>query len=68
MPRMTEEQAMRRRDEILDACDALYRESTFQGVTIKDIAERTSFSRPSIYNYFQTIGEIFLGLLERENA
>lgn len=66
MPRMTEEQAMRRKDEILDACDALYRESTFQDITIKDIAQRTSLSRPSIYNYFETIGEIFLGLLERE--
>ncbi len=66
MPRMTEEQAARRKDEILDACDALYRESAFQDITIKDIAERTSLSRPSIYNYFETIGEIFLGLLERE--
>lgn len=66
MPRATKEQVLHRRDEILDACDELYRESSFKEVTIKGIAARTSFSRPSIYNYFQTIEEIFLGLLQRE--
>ena len=35
-------------------------------ITIKDISVETSFSRPSIYNYFQTKEEIFLGLLTRE--
>ena len=38
----------------------------FDDVTIKDIAELTSFTRPSTYNYFETREEIFLGLLERE--
>ena len=66
MPRATKEQVLRRRDEILDACDELCRETSFKEVTIKAIAARTSFSRPSIYNYFQTIEEIFLGLLQRE--
>ena len=51
MPRATKEQVLRRRDEILDACDELCRETSFKEVTIKAIAARTSFSRPSIYNY-----------------
>lgn len=55
-----------RRDEILDALDALYKKSQYCNVTVKDIAAYTSFSRPSIYNYFRTIQEIFLGLLTRE--
>lgn len=66
MPRATREQALHRTDEILDACAKLYAASSFRDVTIKDIAAATSFSRPSIYNYFQSVEEIFLGLLERE--
>jgi len=55
-----------RKAEILDACDRLYEEKGFREITIKDISTETSFSRPSIYNYFQTKEEIFLGLLTRE--
>lgn len=60
------EKAENRREEIINACDALYKTKNFQEITIKDIGEVTSFSRPSIYNYFQTKEEIFLGLLTRE--
>lgn len=55
-----------RRVEILNACDRLYWEKGFREITIKDISQETSFSRPSIYNYFETKEEIFLGLLTRE--
>src|SRR5699024_5610184 len=37
------------------------------GISLKDIAQRTSFTRTSIYNYFQTKEEIFLALLAREH-
>lgn len=55
-----------RREEILDACDKLYEQQGFREISIKDISSETSFSRPSIYNYFETKEEIFLGLLTRE--
>jgi len=55
-----------RREEILNACDKLYAQRGFREITIRDISRETSFSRPSIYNYFQTKEEIFLGLLTRE--
>ena len=55
-----------RKEEILNACDKLYQEKGFREITIKDISTETSFSRPSIYNYFETKEEIFLGLLTRE--
>lgn len=35
-------------------------------MTIKEIGEVTTFTRTSVYNYFQTKEEIFLGLLKRE--
>lgn len=55
-----------RRDEIIEACSRIYQVKGFNEVTIKAIAELTSFSRPSIYNYFETKEEIFLALLTRE--
>ena len=55
-----------RKDEIINACEELYRTKSFKEITLKDISEKTTFSRPSIYNYFQTKEEIFLALLKRE--
>lgn len=55
-----------RRREIIDACAKLYETMSFREITIKEIAEFTSFTRPSIYNYFQTKEEIFLAFFERE--
>ncbi|MCR4831968.1 MAG: TetR/AcrR family transcriptional regulator [Butyrivibrio sp.] len=56
----------KRREEIMNACEKLYDTMGFHSITIKNISTETSFSRPSIYNYFQTKEEIFLGLLTRE--
>ena len=39
---------------------------SFKDITLKEIGKETSFSRTSIYNYFQTKEEIFLALLKRE--
>ena len=55
-----------RREEIIDACEKLYKEVGFKSVNIKLIGENISCSRTSIYNYFETKEEIFLALVERE--
>ena len=55
-----------RKEEIINACEKLYKTESFKDITIKHIGEETSFSRTSIYNYFQTKEEIFLALLQRE--
>lgn len=55
-----------RREEIIDACEKLYKKIGFKNVNIKLISENISFSRTSIYNYFETKEEIFLALVERE--
>lgn len=62
----TEDLAGARRKEIIDACSRLYETMNFKDITMKDIAGATSFTRTSIYNYFQTKEEIFLALLQRE--
>ena len=67
MPKGSEELTNARKEEIIDACASLYETMGFKDVTIRDIGTRTSFTRTSIYNYFQTKEEIFLALLEREH-
>ena len=55
-----------RREEIINACEMLYRTMSFREITLKEIGNITSFSRPTIYNYFETKEEIFLALFQRE--
>lgn len=66
MPKGSPELTQARRDEIISACAKLYETMSFKEITIKEIANFTSFTRPSIYNYFQTKEEIFLALFGRE--
>ena len=67
MPKGSEELTNARKEEIVSACAALYETMSFKDITIRDIGEKTSFTRTSIYNYFQTKEEIFLALLKREH-
>ncbi len=39
---------------------------SFKEITIKEIGRIVPFSRPTIYNYFETKEEIFLALFQRE--
>lgn len=55
-----------RREEIISACATLYETMSFREITIKEIGAATSFTRTSIYNYFETKEEIFLALLGKE--
>ena len=66
MPKGSEELANARKDEIISACATLYETMSFKDITLRDIGEQTSFTRTSIYNYFQTKEEIFLALMQRE--
>ena len=68
MPKGSEALTNARKEEIIDACAALYETMGFRDITIRDIGAKTSFTRTSIYNYFQTKEEIFLALLQREHA
>ena len=66
MVKKTAEQIASRRDEIVNACEKLYQTMSFKEITLKEIGEEVPFSRPTIYNSFQTKEEIFLALFERE--
>ena len=66
MPKGSPELTNARREEIISACKTLYKEMSFKDITIMRIAESTTFSRASIYNYFETKEEIFLAILQKE--
>jgi len=66
MRKVTPEEIARKREEIINACEQLYRTMSFREITLKEIGKITSFSRPTIYNYFETKEEIFLALFQRE--
>ena len=66
MPAGSTERTNARKEEIINACEKLYQTMNFKEITLKEIGKETSFSRTSIYNYFQTKEEIFLSLLKRE--
>ena len=67
MPKGSEELTNARKEEIIDACASLYETKSFRDITIRDIGEKTSFTRTSIYNYYHSKEEIFLALLRREH-
>ena len=58
MAKGSPEQKAARRCEIMSACLSLYQTKSFRDISMGDIADFTSFSRPSIYNYFETKEEI----------
>lgn len=66
MPKGSKELTEARKDEIITACAELYKTMSFKDITMKEIGNATSFTRTSIYNYFQTKEEIFLAFLQRE--
>ena len=66
MRKVTPEQIALKREEIINACEKLYQTMSFREITLKKIGNITSFSRPTIYNYFETKEEIFLALFQRE--
>ena len=61
-PQLTEA----RKEEIIEACAALYETKGFKEITIKEIGDATTLTRTGIYLYFETKEEIFLALLARE--
>lgn len=66
MSRGSEELTNSRKNEIINAFEELYLTMSFRNISMREIGEKTSMTRSSIYNYFQTKEEIFLALIARE--
>ena len=53
MPKGSPELTNARKEEIINACEKLYKTLSFKEITLKEISTETSFTRTSIYNYFR---------------
>lgn len=66
MSRGSAELTNSRKNEIINAFEELYQTMSFRNISMREIGEKTSMTRSSIYNYFQNKEEIFLALITRE--
>ena len=57
-----------RRDQILDAANALFAERGYEEVSIEDIARSAGVARGLVHHYFGGRKEVYLALLERLGA
>lgn len=57
--------AAARRNQILDAAAEVFAEKGFARATTKEIADRADVSEGTIYNYFESKGDILLALTDR---
>src|SRR6187200_2658983 len=57
-----------RRDQILDAANALFAERAYDEVSIEDIAGAAGVTRGLVHHYFGGRKDVYIGLLERIGA
>src|SRR3954471_17316098 len=58
----------RRREQILDAANALFAERAYDEVSIEDIAGCAGVTRGLVHHYFGGRKDVYVGLLERLGA
>jgi AcrR family transcriptional regulator len=58
----------RRREQILDAANALFAERAYDEVSIEDIASAAGVTRGLVHHYFGGRKDVYIGLLERLGA
>jgi AcrR family transcriptional regulator len=57
-----------RREQILDAANALFAERAYDDVSIEDIASAAGVTRGLVHHYFGGRKDVYIGLLERLGA
>jgi AcrR family transcriptional regulator len=60
-----QEEKDRRRNEIVDAAESLYRELGWDAVTVDAVARKARLSRALVYVYFKDKSELLLAITER---
>jgi AcrR family transcriptional regulator len=66
MAGLRERQKADRERRILGAAAALFREHGFEAARIEDIAERAELAPGTVYNYFETKGDILVAIVSLE--
>src|SRR5262245_15347263 len=65
MPAFSRLDPGQRRDQILDAANALFAERAYDEVSVEDIANSASVTRGLVWHYFGGSKEVYIALLER---
>ncbi|HEX6290394.1 MAG TPA: TetR family transcriptional regulator [Herpetosiphonaceae bacterium] len=61
-----DEQKQERRQALLDVAWQLFQATSYQALTINEIADRTGLAKGTVYLYFKTKEELFLSLQEQQ--
>jgi AcrR family transcriptional regulator len=64
-PKFSRLDPAQRRDQILDAANALFAERSFDEVSVEDIANAAGVTRGLVHHYFGGRKEVYIALLER---
>src|SRR3954468_22517190 len=64
-PKFSRLEPAQRRDQILDAANALFAERAYDEVSIEDIASSAGVTRGLVHHYFGGRNDVYVGLLER---
>ena len=64
-PRFSRLDPGQRRDQILDAANALFAERGYDEVSVEDIASSAGVARGLVHHYFGGRKEVYIALLER---
>ena len=67
-PRFSRLDPTQRREQILDAANALFAARAYDDVSIEDIASSAGVTRGLVHHYFGGRKEVYIGLLERLGA
>ncbi|WP_229745353.1 TetR family transcriptional regulator [Pullulanibacillus pueri] len=62
---MTQEHIQKRKDEILDAAERVFKRKGFEPTTMKDVVEETQMSRGGVYQYFSNTENMFEAIHDR---
>ena len=66
MPKVSEEHAEARREQILDGARRAFARNGYQGATVARLEEEIGLSRGAIFNYFPDKWSLFLALVTRD--
>src|SRR4051794_29207662 len=67
-PKFSRLDPAQRRDQILDAANALFAERAYDEVSVEDIARAAGVARGLVHHYFGGRKEVYIALLERLGA
>ncbi|HET7579841.1 MAG TPA: TetR family transcriptional regulator [Bacillales bacterium] len=65
MPKVTQEHIEKRRAEILDAAERVFKRKGFEPTTMQDVVEESGMSRGGVYQYFSSTEDMVQAIHER---